>query len=172
MTLGTPTIPYLMMSPQMLSKLIPSNCVKSHGLSTNSIPLTPTNTTIHGISGNVKASMQTIIGNSPILICPDMTDNVLSQGWLAQNKSIMTTFNSIDNIYRISFGSTAFHISMAKDFLYYLRRNKPNRYWHMSITFLNMAKETSRKYFLKNNFPDRMRWDVYVMHCYTPLTQH
>jgi len=35
---------------------------------TNSIPLTPTNTTIHGISGNVKASMQTIIGNSPILI--------------------------------------------------------------------------------------------------------
>ena len=33
---------------------------------TNSIPLTPTNATIYGISGNVKASMQTIIGNSTI----------------------------------------------------------------------------------------------------------
>ena len=87
---------------------------------TNSIPLTPTNTTIHGISGNVKASMQTIFENSPILICPDMTDNVLSQGRLAQIKSIMTTFNSIDNIYRIAFGNTTFRISMARDSLYYL----------------------------------------------------
>jgi hypothetical protein len=52
---------------------------------TNSIPLTPTNTKIYGISGTVHASMQTIVGNSPILICPDMTDNVLSQGWLAKN---------------------------------------------------------------------------------------
>ena len=30
--------------------------------------------------------MQTMIENSPILIWPDMTDNVLSQEWLAQNK--------------------------------------------------------------------------------------
>ena len=52
-----------------------------------------------------------------------MTDNVLSQGWPAQNKSIMTTFNSIDNIYRIAFGNTTFHISMAKDSLY-LRKEK------------------------------------------------
>ena len=57
---------------------------------------------------NVKASMQKIIGNSPILICPDMAYNILSQGWLAQNKSIMTTFNSIDNIYQIAFGNTTF----------------------------------------------------------------
>ena len=45
---------------------------------TNSIPLTSINTTIHEIRGNVNESMQTIIGNSPILICPDMTDNVLA----------------------------------------------------------------------------------------------
>ena len=92
---------------------------------TNFIPLTPTNSTIHGISGNVKASMQTTIGNSPILICPDMTDNVLSQGWLAQNNFIMTTFNSIDNnIYRIAFGNTIFHNSMTKDSLYYLSKEQ------------------------------------------------
>jgi len=36
----------------------------------NSFPLTPTNATIHGISGNNKASMQTVIGNLPILIFP------------------------------------------------------------------------------------------------------
>jgi len=47
--------------------------------------------------------MQTIVGKAPIFICPDMTDNVLSQGWLAKNKSIMTTFNSINNIHRIVF---------------------------------------------------------------------
>ena len=61
----------------------------------------PMNTKMYGISGTV---MQTIVGNSPIIICPDITDNVLSQGWLAKNKSIMTTFNSIDNIYHIAFG--------------------------------------------------------------------
>ena len=32
----------------------------------------------------------------------------------------MTTFNSIDNIYRIDFGNTTFYISIAKDFLHYL----------------------------------------------------
>ena len=53
-----------------------------------------------------------------------MNDNVLSQEWLAQNKSIMTTFNSIDNIYRIAFGNTTFHISMAKDSLYYLSKEQ------------------------------------------------
>ena len=53
-----------------------------------------------------------------------MTDNVLSQGWLAQNNSIMTTFNSIDNIYRITFGNTTFHILMAKDSLYYLSKEQ------------------------------------------------
>ena len=73
---------------------------------TNSIPLTTMRTKIYGISGIVNASMQTIVGNSTILIFRDMTDNVLSQGWLAKNKSIMTTFNSIDNIYHIAFVNT------------------------------------------------------------------
>ena len=58
------------------------------------------------------------------MIHPDMNDNVLSQGWLAQNKSIMTTFNSIDNNYRIAFGNTTFLISMAKDSLYNLRKEQ------------------------------------------------
>ena len=51
-----------------------------------------------------------------------MTNNVLSQGWLAQNESTMTTFNSIDNIYRINFVNTTFHISMENDSLYYLSK--------------------------------------------------
>jgi len=50
--------------------------------------------------------------------------NVLSQGLLAQNKSIMTTFNSTDNIYRISFGNKTFHISMAKHSFHYLRKEQ------------------------------------------------
>jgi len=86
----------------------------------NTIPLTPTNT-IHGMNGNVKASMQTIVGNSLILVCFDMTDNVLSQG---QNKFVMTKFSSIDNIYLIAFGNIAFHISMEKDSLHYSRKEE------------------------------------------------
>jgi len=46
-----------------------------------------------------------------------MRDNILSQGQLEKNKSIMTRFNSIENIYRIAFGNTIFHIEMAKDSL-------------------------------------------------------
>ena len=72
MPLGIPTILYLMMGPPMINN---ASLLEN----TNSIPLTPTNTTIYGISGNIKASKQTIIGNSPILICPDMTDNLLFQ---------------------------------------------------------------------------------------------
>jgi hypothetical protein len=53
-----------------------------------------------------------------------MTDNVLSQGWLAKHKSIMTTFNSIDNTYRIAFGNTIFNVEMAKDSLYYLSKEQ------------------------------------------------
>jgi len=37
---------------------------------TNSLPLTPTNTSIYDISGTIRASMQTIVGNSPMLISP------------------------------------------------------------------------------------------------------
>jgi hypothetical protein len=51
-----------------------------------------------------------------------MTD-VLSQGWLAKNKSIMTKYNSIDNAYCIAFGHT-FRIEMANDSLYYLSKDE------------------------------------------------
>ena len=104
MPLGNLTILYLMMGSQIQSKLMSSNivkiCILDSGTNrivvnneswlenTNSIPLTPTNTTIHGISGDVKASMQTTIGNSPILILPDMTDHFLSQGWSAHHDYI------------------------------------------------------------------------------------
>ena len=53
-----------------------------------------------------------------------MTDNVLSQGWLAKYKSIMTTYNSIDNVYCIAFGHTTFRIEMANDSLYYLSKDQ------------------------------------------------
>jgi len=36
----------------------------------------------------------------------------------------MTTFNSIDNIYRIAFGNTIFNIEMAKDSLHYLSKEQ------------------------------------------------
>jgi hypothetical protein len=91
---------------------------------TNSKPLTPTTTAIHGISGSIKASMQTIVGNSPVLICPNISDNIISQGWLAENKSIITTFNSVDNSYTIAFGATKFRINMANDRLYYLSKDQ------------------------------------------------
>ena len=68
--------------------------------------------------------MKTIIGNLAHSNLSDMTDNVLSQRWLAQNKSMMTSFNSIDYVYRIAFGNTAFHISMAKDSLHYLSKEQ------------------------------------------------
>ena len=73
---------------------------------------------------SVVQSMQTIVGDSPILICLDMTDDVLSQGWLAKNKSIMTTFNNIDNIYHIASGNTIFHVETAKDSLCYLSKEQ------------------------------------------------
>ena len=53
-----------------------------------------------------------------------MTDNILSQGWLAQTKSIMTKFNCINNMYRIDFGNTTSHISMEKETLYYLSKEQ------------------------------------------------
>ena len=86
------------------------------------IPTLPTNTTIHGISGTIETSMQTIVGYSPILIFPDMTDHVLSQGWLVKYKSVTTTFNSIYNTHHITLGNTTFHIEMEKDSLYLILR--------------------------------------------------
>ena len=45
---------------------------------------------------------------------------------VGKNKSIMTTFNSVDNIYRIAFGNTIFNIvfEMVKDSLNYLSKEQ------------------------------------------------
>ena len=99
---GILRIIYLTMAPQMLSEsmlLINAKIFASSTLVLIVLTLTttpglkiPTRFRSHlrtqkFISGTVHASMQTIVGNLPILICPDMTDNVLSQGWSAKNKS-------------------------------------------------------------------------------------
>ena len=93
MQLCTLMVLFRTMGPQILSELMPFiiekifaswtrvQIVFNHDSwleNTDSIPLTPAK--ICGISVTVHALMQTIVGNSPILICPDMTGNFLSQG--------------------------------------------------------------------------------------------
>jgi len=106
---------YQTMRPQMLSELMPFIIEKIFATWTrvqaaSSSTMTPglripTRSRSHPqtqkfMGSAVQSMYQTTIDNSPILICPDMTDNVLSQGLLAKiNKSIMTTLNSIDNTY-------------------------------------------------------------------------
>ena len=53
-----------------------------------------------------------------------MTDNILSQGRLAKNKSIMTTYNSIHNVYCIAFAHTTFRVEMANDSIYSLSKDQ------------------------------------------------
>ena len=93
--------------------------------------------------------MQTIVENSPILICPTMTDNVLSQCWLAKSKSIMTTYNSIDNVCCISFGNTTFRIEMPNDSLYYLSKDQVRKVLALVNNIDNNVKIDVTKVFSK-----------------------
>ena len=100
-----------------------------------------------------------------------MTDNVLSQG-LAQNKSIMTTFNSIDNINRITFGNTTFYIEMAKDSLYDFSKEQVQHILTHVNNVSQHVKVDVTKVFTRFNFLELPSLDIYTMRCYTPLTQH
>jgi hypothetical protein len=91
--------------------------------STHSSPLTPTSTSIHGISGPIPATKQCIIRNQPALICPSAKDNVLSLGWMTQFPSIVTTFSSVYNTFRVKFGSITFTVPMSSDSHYYLSKS-------------------------------------------------
>ena len=93
-------------------------------MGTNSPPLTPTVTSIHGISGSLQASYQCIIGHQATFIFPTAKDNVMSVGWLSQFPSIVTTFSSVDNTFRVTFGATTFTIPMASDLLYYINKDQ------------------------------------------------
>ena len=91
---------------------------------TNSQPSTPTSTFIYGIAGSVKATHQCIIGHQAAFICPSAKDNIMSIGWLSQFPSIATTYSSVDNSFRISFGNTTFTIGMTSDQLYFLTKDQ------------------------------------------------
>jgi hypothetical protein len=91
---------------------------------TNSQPSTPTSTFIYGIAGSVKATHQCIIGHQAAFICPSAKDNIMSVGWLSQFPSIATTYSSVDNSFRISFGNTTFTIGMTSDQLYFLTKDQ------------------------------------------------
>ena len=51
-------------------------------------------------------------------------DQRLSIGWLSQFPSIITTFSSVDNTFRVTLGTTTFVIPMASDLLYYLNKDQ------------------------------------------------
>jgi hypothetical protein len=91
---------------------------------TNSQPSTPTSTFIYGIAGSVKPTHQCIIGHQAAFICPSAKDNIMSVGWLSQFPSIATTYSSVDNSFRISFGNTTFTIGMTSDQLYFLTKDQ------------------------------------------------
>ena len=75
---------------------------KSWIMDANSPPLTPTITSIHGISGAIQVSYHCIIGNYDTVICPTAEDNVMSIGRLSQFPSIITTFRSVDNTFQVT----------------------------------------------------------------------
>jgi len=81
-----------------------------------------------------------MIGNQAAFICPSAKDNVLSLGWLTTFPTISTTFNSVDNTFRISFGSTTFTVSMASDSLYYISKNHVKKL----LTHVNMITQNIR----------------------------
>ena len=105
---------------------------------TSSLPLTPTSTPIHGISGSISSTKQCIIGNQAAFICPSAKDNVLALGWMTQFPTIVTTFSSLDNTFRISFGATTFSVPMASDSLYYITKDQVKQLLpHVNIVTLN-----------------------------------
>ena len=52
------------------------------------------------------------------------TDNFLSQNPPDKISSIMTTYNSVGNVYCIAIGHATFRIEMANDSLYYLTKDQ------------------------------------------------
>ena len=102
---------------------------------TSSLPLTPTSTPIHGISGSISSTKQCIIGNQAAFICPSAKDNVLALGWMIQFRTIVTTFSSLENTFHISFGATTFSVRPWPLIpCIILLKIKSNNYWHMSIS--------------------------------------
>jgi len=83
-------------------------------------PLTPTATSIHEISGSLQASYQCVIRHQVTFICPTTKDYVMSIDFLSQFPSIVTTFISVDNTIRVTFGATMLIVTMASDLLDYI----------------------------------------------------
>jgi len=114
---------------------------------TSSLPLTPTSTPIHGISGSISSTKQCIIGNQAAFICPSAKDNVLALGWMTQFPTIVTTFSSLDNTFRISFGATTFSVPMASDSLYYITKDQVKQLLtHVNIVTLNNRVRSGYKW--------------------------
>jgi len=90
---------------------------------TSSPPFTPTSAPINGSSGSITAT-QCVIGKQSTFICPSAKDNVLSLGWLSQFPTIFTTFSSVSNSFRISFGVHIFDVLTTSDSLYYISKEQ------------------------------------------------
>ena len=93
----------------------------SRGLMVPTLSLKPLRQQIY-MASEVQASYQTIVGDLPVLIYSSIKDNVMSQGWFASHKSIINTYSSVNNMYKINFGSHSLQVPMATDFLYYLSK--------------------------------------------------
>jgi hypothetical protein len=114
---------------------------------TNSPPLTPTSTLINGISGSIKASHQCVIGKQATFICPSAKDNVLALGWLSQFPTILTTFSSVSNSFRISFGVHIFDVPMTSDSLYYISKEQVKLILtHVNNVTTNVKANVSKAY--------------------------
>jgi hypothetical protein len=61
-------------------------------------------------------------------------------GWLTTFPTISTTFNSVDNSFRISFGSITFTVPMAADSLYYISKDHVKQL----LTHVNMTTQNIR----------------------------
>jgi hypothetical protein len=114
---------------------------------TNSPPLTPTSTLINGISGSITASHQCVIGKQATFICPSAKDNVLSLGWLSQFPTILTTFSSVSNSFRISFGVHIFDVPMTSDSLYSICKEQVKSILtHVNTVTNNVKADVSKAY--------------------------
>ena len=126
---------------------------------TSSLPLTPTSTLIHGISGSIPYTKQFIIGNQAAFICPSTKGNILVLVWIARFPTIVTTFSSIDNTFRISFGATTFTVCPKWPLIpcITLLRIKSNNYWHMSMLLLLTTESISLHLLQKSSPQEPMR---------------
>ena len=88
-----------------------------------------------------------MIGKQATFICPAAKDNVLALGWLTQFPTILTTFSSVSNSFRISFGVHIFDVPMTSDSLYYISKEQVKLILtHVNSVSNNVKADVSKAY--------------------------